>query len=66
MLATLVEPPWLRTFADATPTGWAMEGLNEIILRESGLAAVTSTIGIPMAYGAACLAACVRFYRMSD
>ena len=61
-----MEPPWLRTFAYATPTGWAMEGLNELILRERGLPAVASTIGILMAYGAACLAAGVRFYRLSD
>jgi ABC-2 type transport system permease protein len=61
-----MEPPWLQSIAHATPTAWAMDGLNDLILRERSLAGVAPVMGVLLAYGVVCLALGVRLYRLSD
>jgi len=61
-----MEPEWLQNVAHATPTAWAMDGLEDLILRERGLAEVAPVLGVLVAYGAACLALGSRLYRFSD
>ena len=43
-----------------------MDGLEDLILRERGLAEVAPALGVLVAYGAACLALGARLYRLSD
>jgi ABC-type multidrug transport system permease subunit len=38
---TSMEPGWMRTIAPAVYTSWAMRGLNDLVLRDRGLAALT-------------------------
>jgi ABC-2 type transport system permease protein len=61
-----MEPAWLQRIAHAVPTAWAMDGLNDLILREQGLAAVAPVLGVLSAYGALCLGLGTRLYRLSD
>jgi ABC-2 type transport system permease protein len=61
-----MEPPWLQRVARATPTGWAMDGLSDLILRERTLGEIGRTLGALLAYGLACLAAGARLYRLTD
>jgi ABC-2 type transport system permease protein len=60
------EPPWLQQVAHAFFTAWAMDGILDLILREKGLADVLPALAVLLAYGAACLAAGVRLYRLAD
>jgi len=50
-----LEPPWLQQAAHLFVTAWAMEGLQDLILRESALARVWPTFLALIAYGGACL-----------
>jgi ABC-2 type transport system permease protein len=60
------EPDWLRQFAWATPTAWAMDGIHDLILRDRGLGDVLPGAGVLVAYGAACLLLGLRLQRLSD
>jgi ABC-2 type transport system permease protein len=60
------EPEWLRQFAWATPTAWAMDGIHDLILRDRGLADVLPTLGALAGYGAACLLLGLRLQRLSE
>ena len=59
-----LEPQWLQNVAHATPTAWAMDGLEDLILRDRGLAEVAPVLGALTAYGAACLALGARLHRL--
>jgi linearmycin/streptolysin S transport system permease protein len=61
-----MEPPWLQGIARATPTGWAMDGLSDLILRERTLTEIAPTLGALLAYGFVCLGAGARLYRLTD
>ena len=61
-----MEPRWLQSLAHLTLTGWAMEGLSDLLLRDRGLSEVLPTLGALLAYGSVCLAAGSRLYRLSD
>ena len=61
-----MEPRWLQRLAHLTLTGWAMEGLSDLLLRDRGLSEVLPTLGALLAYGGVCLAAGSRLYRLSD
>ena len=59
-----MEPPWLQRIAHATPTMWAMRAIDDLVLRNRGLTEMTLPLLILVAYGSACLAAGVRWYRL--
>ena len=59
-----IEPPWLQQLAHAFPTTWAMEGFHDVILRERGTLDILPALGVLFAYGAVCLAAGARLYRL--
>lgn len=58
-----MEPLWLQRIARVTPTAWAMEGINDLMLRERSLGEILPGIGVLGAYGSACIALGVRLYR---
>ncbi len=60
------EPEWLRQFAWATPTAWAMDGIHDLILRDRGLVEILPSLGALSAYGAVCLLLGLRFQRLTD
>jgi ABC-2 type transport system permease protein len=61
-----MEPRWLQRLAHLTITGWAMDGLNDLLLRDRGLDEVLPTLAALLAYGIGCLAVGSRLYRLSD
>lgn len=61
-----MEPPWLQRIVHVTPTAWAMDGLNDLILRERHFAEVLPTVGVLLAYGTACLGLGARLYRLDE
>jgi len=52
-----VEPPWLQRAAHLFLTAWAMDGLQDLILRERGLAQVWPTLLVLTGYGGVCAVA---------
>jgi ABC-2 type transport system permease protein len=50
-------PEWLQQIAKLFLTSWAMSGLQDLILRESGLSDVAPAIGALVVYGLVCTAA---------
>jgi ABC-type multidrug transport system permease subunit len=57
-------PEWISRISPALFTTWAMRGLNDLILRDRGLADVLVPVGVLIAYGAATLALGLRFFRV--
>jgi len=50
-----IQPEWMTRIAPAVFTTWAMRGLNDLILRDRGVAAIGVPAGVLVAYGAATL-----------
>lgn len=50
-----VQPEWMSRIGPAVFTTWAMRGLNDLILRDRGLAAMAVPVSVLLAYGAATL-----------
>ena len=48
------EPPWLQSIARLTVTAWAMEGVQDLVLRDRGLAEILPVIAVLLLYGTAC------------
>ena len=46
-----IVPMWMQNLALALPTGWAMRGFQDLLVRGLGLNAILSTAGILMAFG---------------
>ncbi len=59
-----MEPVWLQNLAHLAPTAWAMDTLNDLILRDRGLAFLAPKLGVLFAYGAASAAAGARLQRI--
>ena len=59
-----MQPDWMTRIAPAVFTSWAMRGLNDLILREGGLAAIALPTVILFAYGAATMLAGVHLFRV--
>ncbi|OYV02131.1 MAG: hypothetical protein CFE45_01765, partial [Burkholderiales bacterium PBB5] len=49
---TFIFPPWLQTLSRATPTRWAVDGLDAVTWRAQGLAQVAPQIGLLLACSA--------------
>jgi ABC-2 type transport system permease protein len=58
-----MEPLWLQRIAHLTPTAWAMDALNDLILRDRGLVDVLPLVGALFVYGAVCMVLGARLYR---
>jgi len=51
-----IQPAWMSRIGPAVFTTWAMRGLNDLVLRDRGLAAMGVPVSVLIAYGAATLA----------
>jgi ABC-2 type transport system permease protein len=58
-----MQPDWMNRVSPAVFTTWAMRGLNDLILRERGLAAIALPSGVLFLYGAATLALGLHLFR---
>lgn len=47
-----MSPEWLAKLAPAVYTGWAMRGLNDLVLRDRGWAAIAAPLAMIALYGA--------------
>jgi len=58
-----IQPAWMTRVGPAVFTTWAMRGLNDLILRDRGVAAIAAPAGVLVAYGAATLALGLFLFR---
>jgi ABC-type multidrug transport system permease subunit len=58
-----IAPPVFKTIALCFPTGWALEGLNQLISFGAGLQAALVPIAVLLGFGVAANALAIRFYR---
>jgi ABC-type multidrug transport system permease subunit len=58
-----IQPKWMSDIGPAVFTTWAMRGLNDLVLRDRGLEAMTVPISVLMAYGAIALALGLLLFR---
>jgi ABC-2 type transport system permease protein len=58
-----IQPQWMSRIGPAVFTTWAMRGLNDLILRDRGLAAIVVPASVLVAYGAAMLALGLFLFR---
>jgi ABC-2 type transport system permease protein len=59
-----MQPLWMTRISPAVFTTWAMRGLNDLILRQRGLADVMLPVAVLLAYGGATLMLGLRFFRV--
>lgn len=58
-----IEPAWMERIAPVVYTTWAMVGLNDLVLRDRGLAALATPVAVLAAYALAVLAIGLRLFR---
>ncbi len=58
-----IQPEWMSRLSPVVFTTWAMRGLNDLILRDRGLAAVGVPAGVLLAYGAVTLGIGLYLFR---
>ncbi len=58
-----VQPDWMSRIGQAVYTTWAMQGLNDLVLRDRGLAATAVAVTRLVAWGAAALALGLFLFR---
>jgi ABC-2 type transport system permease protein len=59
-----MQPDWMSRLAPIVFTTWAMRGLNDLILRQGGLAAIAIPTAVLVAYGTATMLAGVHLFRV--
>jgi ABC-2 type transport system permease protein len=59
-----MQPDWMSRLAPIVFTTWAMRGLNDLILRQGGLAAIVIPTAVLMAYGTATMLTGVHLFRV--
>jgi ABC-2 type transport system permease protein len=59
-----MQPEWMGRLAPTVFTTWVMRGLNDLILRERGLAAIALPTVVLVAYGTATMLAGVHLFRV--
>jgi ABC-2 type transport system permease protein len=59
-----MQPLWMTRISPAVFTTWAMRGLNDLILRQRGLADVMLPVAVLLVYGGATLMLGLRFFRV--
>ncbi len=58
-----IQPAWMSRIGPAVFTTWAMRGLNDLVLRDRGLEAMTLPIGVLLLYGGSVLALGLLLFR---
>ena len=59
-----IQPKWMSRISDVVFTSWAMRGMNDLVLRDRGMAAVAVPASMLLAQGAALLAIGLRLFRV--
>ena len=58
-----MQPDWMSRIAPAVFTTWSMRGLNDLILREGGLAAIVLPAAVLVGYGTLTMLAGISLFR---
>lgn len=58
-----IAPEWMREISPVVFTTWAMHGMNDLVLRDRGLAAIVEPVSVLMLYGLVTLAIGIRLFR---
>jgi ABC-type multidrug transport system permease subunit len=58
-----MQPQWMSRIGPAFFTTWAMRGLDDLVLRDRGLGAMTTPVGVLLAHGATALALGLLLFR---
>jgi len=58
-----ITPEWMREISPIVFTTWAMRGMNDLVLRDRGLAAMVEPVGVLTLYGIVLLAIGLRLFR---
>jgi ABC-type multidrug transport system permease subunit len=58
-----VTPEWMRSIAPAVYTSWAMQAMNDLVLRDRGLDAITWPVSMLLLYGLVTLVIGVKLFR---
>jgi hypothetical protein len=53
----------MQQISPAVFTTWAMRGMNDLVLRDRGVAALSQPVGVLFAYGLVALAVGIRLFR---
>ncbi|MEO2168517.1 MAG: ABC transporter permease, partial [bacterium] len=56
-------PDWMRAASEAFFTTWAMRGMNDLVLRNEGLAEIAGTIAVLFLFGLGTLIIGLRLFR---
>jgi ABC-2 type transport system permease protein len=59
-------PRWMQTAANGAVTTWSMFAIQDVILRDRGVAEVSSKLLILYAYGLVCFLIGLRLFRYGD
>jgi ABC-2 type transport system permease protein len=59
-----VQPQWMSRISDVVFTSWAMRGMNDLVLRDRGMAAIALPAVVLVAQGALLLAAGLKLFRV--
>ena len=59
-----MQPDWMSRIAPAVFTTWSMRGLNDLILREGGLAAIVLPAAVLVGYGTLTMLAGIHLFRV--
>jgi ABC-type multidrug transport system permease subunit len=58
-----ITPEWMREISPIVFTTWAMRGMNDLVLRDRGLAAILEPVAVLAVYGLATLAIGIWLFR---
>lgn len=58
-----ITPDWMREISPIVFTTWAMRGMNDLVLRDRGLAAMLEPVSALLVYGLVLLAIGIRLFR---
>ena len=58
-----IEPEWMQTISPVVFTTWAMQGMNDLVLRDRGLGALGQPVLVLVGYGLLTLAFGIRLFR---
>ena len=56
-------PDWMRTIQPFSYTTWAMRGMNDLVLRDRGLDAISGSLTVLFLYGLVTMIIGVRLFR---
>lgn len=63
MAPKFLMPPSMQRLADASPMGWALDGMLDVLLRGAGVGAVVNHAAALVGFAAACLGAAAIVFR---